>query len=160
MSRNRNPIEQDPFVRMMFREMPGAVWTTFPRSYATVFFGCRAPHKRSGARASVGMSLFDVLGTQDPTNPIIACHRAALFGESQSLDYEKGGRWYAIYIEPLVENVRIGCIGVACGTTLQISERSRNDSRVVRRCCQRRKSVAHVGKLEWDLATDRGRLVR
>src|SRR5437868_12566341 len=84
---------RDRYVEMMFRQLPGAVWTTDRDLRLTYVAGRLAQAMRP--RPKAGMSVFDILGTYDAANPVIAYHRAALSGESQSFEYEFGGRWYA-----------------------------------------------------------------
>src|SRR6516162_485978 len=111
-----NPIGLDPYVRMMFRELPGAVWTTDRQLRLCSVAGRLV--EAAVPKAKPGMSIFEVLGTNDPTNPIIACHRAALLGEPQSLEYESAGRWYAVFIDQLMDGSEpLGCIGVAYDIT-------------------------------------------
>ena len=100
------------------------------------------------------MSIFDVLGTHDPTHPVIACHRAALAGESQSLQYKFDEYWYAIFIEQMRdENQAVGCIAVA----YDITEERKTKERLARSECLLRQAqrVAHVGSFEWNIKEDR-----
>src|SRR5438046_6864518 len=100
MTKHVRRIQRDRFIRMMFRQMPGAVWTTDRNLCLTYVAGRLA--QNVGPRARPGMSVFDVVGSHDPANPVIARHRAALWGESQSFEYYFLHRWYAIFIEQLV----------------------------------------------------------
>src|SRR6185369_1053591 len=124
-------LERDRFIRMVFRQMPGAVWTTDRNLCLTYVAGRLA--KDVGLRARTGMTVFDVVGSHAPSNPVIARHRAALSGESQCFEYLFFGRWYAIFIEQLLadHDVVAGCIASAFDITEQrtIKERlSRSES--------------------------------
>src|SRR5262245_29915204 len=146
----RQRIERDRYIKLAFRELPGAVWTT-DRNLRFTYATGRAIQEIS-PRPEVGMSLFDFLGTKDPTNAAIAHHLAALSGERQSFQYKLADRWYAVLLEPLRdEHGRVaGCLGVAFDVTAQreTQERlARSEARLAE--AQR---VAHVGSFEWDIA--------
>jgi len=100
------------------------------------------------------MSVCEIVGTTDPTNPIIACHRAALLGESQSFEYQFFNRWYAILIEQLKDAGHgvAGCIGAAFDITEQRATKEKlTRSEALLAQAQR---VAHVGSFEWDMASN------
>jgi PAS domain-containing protein len=99
------------------------------------------------------MSVFDVLGSHDPANPVIARHRAALSGESQSFEYLFFGRWYAIFIEQLLDDHSsgAGCIASAFDITEQRATKERlARSEALLAQAQR---MAHIGSFEWDIAS-------
>src|SRR6476646_1329643 len=112
-------LQRDRFIRMVFRQMPGAVWTTDRDLCLTYVAGRLA--QNAGPRAKPGMTVFDIVGTRDPANPVIARHRAALWGESQSFEYFFLDRWYEIFIEQLLSasNAVLGCIASAFDITEQ-----------------------------------------
>src|SRR5204863_538151 len=106
-----------------------------------------------GPTAKRGMSIFDVLETRDPTHPIIAYHRAALAGESQSFEYEFHGRWYALFIEQLTDRGNVaGCIAAAFDITEHRAIRE-NLTRSQALLAQAQR-LAHVGSFEWDLKSN------
>ena len=145
----RQRIERDRYIKLAFRELPGAVWTTDRNlrfSYAT---GRAMQEVRP--RPEVGMSLFDFLGTKDPTNAAIAHHLAALSGERQSFQYKLADRWYAVLLEPLRdEHGRVvACLGVAFDVTEQRTTQERLARGEARLAEAQR--VAHVGSFEWNM---------
>jgi PAS domain S-box-containing protein len=143
--------KRDRYVRMIFRQLPGALWTTDRDLNLTYVAGRLAT--KAAPTAKRGMSVFDVLGTRDPTHPVIAYHRAALSGDSQSAEYEFHRRWYALFIEQLRDGDDVvGCIGTAFDITDQRAIRERLvRSEALLAQAQR---VAHVGSFEWDLKSD------
>jgi PAS domain S-box-containing protein len=146
-------LERDPYVRMVFRQLPGAVWATDPDLCLTYVAGRLA--RNVGPRAKAGMTVFDILGTRDPANPVIAGHRAALLGKPQSLEYRFGGRWYRILIDQLKDHRRVvaGCIAAAFDITeLHVTKEQLARSEALLEQAQR---LAHVGSFEWDIATNR-----
>ena len=152
MASHARLIERDRYVRMMFRQLPGAIWTTDHDLRLTYVAGRFA--KNVSPRARPGMSIFEILGTHDPTHPVIACHRAALAGESQSLQYKFGEYWYAIFIEQMRDdNQAIGCIAVA----YDITEERKTKERLARSesLLRQAQRVAHVGSFEWNIKDDR-----
>lgn len=68
----------------------------------------------------VGLSLYNVLGTDDPESPPIRAHRRALAGEAVSYEAELAGHVLESAVEPLMDEGQIaGAIGVAVDTTEQ-----------------------------------------
>src|SRR5205085_12303331 len=106
-------VERDQYVQMLFRQLPGAVWTTDRKLNITYVAGRFANNMEP--RAKAGMSIYDVLGTRDPANRAIASHRAALAGESQTFEDQFQGRWYKVFIEQLTDDSGhvAGCIGAS-----------------------------------------------
>src|SRR5262245_5290396 len=146
MSQQSRRSQRDLYVRMAFRQLPGAVWTTDRELRLTYAAGRLV--KNVSPNAKVGRTVFDVLGTRDPVNPVIARHRAALSGESQSFRHQFGDRWYEIFIEPLVDDSGeiTGCIAAAFDITEQQAthERLKRSEALLEQAQQ----VAHIGSFE------------
>jgi PAS domain S-box-containing protein len=145
-------FERGRYVRMMFQQLPGAVWTT-DRDLCLTYVAGRLANNLS-PRARPGMSVYDVVGTRDPADRVIACHRAAMSGEPQSFEYQFSGRWYEIFIEQLVEEsgAIAGCIAAA----FDITDQRATQERLVRSeaLLAQAQRVAHIGCFEWDLASN------
>jgi PAS domain S-box-containing protein len=143
-------IDRDRYIKMAFRQLPGAVWTT-DRDLRFSYVTGRAMQEVS-PRPQAGMSLFEFLGTNDPTNVAIAHHLAALSGERQSFQYKFGDRWYAVLLEPLRDEHGgvVGCLG----TAFDVTEQRATQERVARSEARLEEAqrVAHVGSFEWDIA--------
>jgi len=150
MTQQSRRFQGDRYVRMLFRQLPGAVWTT-DRDLRLTYVAGRLAQNVS-VHAKPGMSVFDVLGTREPTNPVIACHRAAIAGEPQSFEYEFNGRWYKVFVEQLTEDNgdAAGCIASAFDFTEQraTQERLARSEALVAQA----QRVAHIGSFEWDIA--------
>jgi PAS domain S-box-containing protein len=146
----RQRIERDRYLRMMFHRFPGSVWT-LDRNLRFLYATGRLM-REVHPRPRLGMSLFEFLGTKDPTDVSIAHHLAALSGERQSFQYQLANRWYAVLLEPLISahgHVN-ACLGVAVDITEQCATQellARNEARLAE--AQR---VAHIGSFEWDIA--------
>ncbi len=69
----------------------------------------------------VGKTVYDLVGTRDPSEPAIAHHLAALAGGHQSFEYLRRGRWFEILIEPLLDDsgMIVGCVAAAMDITTQ-----------------------------------------
>jgi PAS domain S-box-containing protein len=137
---------------MLFRQLPGAVWTT-DRDLRLTYVAGRVANDVS-PRAKPGMSIYDVVGSRDPANRVIASHRAAMAGEPQSFGYELNGRWYELFVEPLLDDAGeiAGCIAAAFDMTDQRATQERlARSEVLLAQAQR---VAHIGSFEWDVASN------
>jgi PAS domain S-box-containing protein len=152
MSKNSRPSKHDRYIHMLFRQLPGAVWTT-DRKLSLTYVAGRMANNMS-PRATAGMSIYDVIGTHDPANPIVAYHLAAVSGKSQSFEYEANGRWYHCFVEQLTDTDGevAGSIGAAFDTTEQriTQERlARSEARLAQ--AQR---VAHIGSFEWEISSN------
>ena len=145
-------LHGDRYIRMLFRQLPGAVWTT-DRDLCLTYVSGRLARQVS-LRAKPGMSVFDVLGTREPTNPVIACHRAAIAGEPQSFDYEFNERWYKVFVEQLTKDNgdAAGCIAAA----FDITEQRATQERLARSeaLLAQAQRVAHIGSFEWKIASN------
>jgi PAS domain S-box-containing protein len=146
----RQRIERDRYLRMMFHRFPGSVWT-LDRNLRFLYATGRLIREVHPS-PRLGMSLFEFLGTKDPTDVSIAHHLAALSGERQSFQYQLADRWYAVVLEPLIsEHGHVNaCLGVATDITEQRATQDRlahNEARLAE--AQR---VAHIGSFEWDIA--------
>jgi PAS domain S-box-containing protein len=152
MSRElHNSVERDRYLRMLFQQIPGAIWTTDGDLRLTTVSG----HLANSVipRGKPGMSVYDVLGSRDPANRMIASHRAALLGEPQSFEYQMRDRWYHVLIEQLKGNNGdvAGCIAVGFDITEQrttLQALARKEALLAQ--AQR---LAHVGSFEWDIPT-------
>src|SRR5215469_5295578 len=127
--RNRSmPFGNEEHVRMLFRQLPGAVWTTDRDLRLTYVAGRLADN--IGPKARPGTSLYDIVGTRDPANPFIAYHRAALLGDSQSFETEFNDRWYKLLVEQLKDEsgAVTGCIAAG----FDITEQRKTQERLAR----------------------------
>src|SRR5262245_42987167 len=112
MIRESRRLEHGRYLHTLFRQLPGAVWTTNRELRITYVTG-RVVHDM-GHRVKRGMSIAEVIGTQDATNIVIASHRAALAGEPQTFEYQLGERWYSVHVEQLRDDGEVaGCIAAA-----------------------------------------------
>jgi PAS domain S-box-containing protein len=144
--------ERDRYLRLTFRQLPGAMWTTDRELCLTYATGRLVNMPAVSSSLVVGKSLYEFLGTKDPTDALIAHHLSALAGKRQSFQYQFQGRWYAVLIEPLrsEQGELAGCVGAGFDLTEQreTQERlARNEARLAE--AQR---VAHIGSFEWDIA--------
>jgi len=134
---------------LIFRQVPGAVWTTDRALRVTHAFGRIAAELRL-ARASmmVGLSVYDVAGTRDDTDATVRAHRAALSGERSAYRYTFRGRTFEMLTEPLRDDKKeiVGTVSAAIDVTRALA----NERRL--RDAQR---VAHVGSWEWDVVQNK-----
>src|SRR5215831_15943625 len=145
-------LERDRYLRMLFRQMPGGVWMTDRNLCLTYVVGRLA--NNMSPRAKPGMSVYDLVGTRDPANRIIASHLAALSGDPQSFENQLDGRWYAAFVEQLTSDTGevIGCIGAAFDITEQrLTQERLERSEALLAQAQR---VAHIGSFEWEIASN------
>jgi signal transduction histidine kinase/PAS domain-containing protein len=141
------------YLRLVFAQIPGALWAT-DRELRVTFVHGRTPRLDDERAAQlVGRTVYEFVGTTDPTEPAIAHHLAALAGTRQSFAYERQGRTFEVLVEPLLDDGHVvGCIGAA----IDVTERRIEQARLARseaRLAEAQR-VAHVGSFEWDLAND------
>jgi PAS domain S-box-containing protein len=152
MPKGLHSVEHDRYLQMLFRQMPGAVWTTDRDLRLTYVAGRLASNLVP--RAKPGMTVFDVLGTRDPANLVIASHRAALSGDPQSVEYQQRDRWYQMMVDQLTGNNgdAVGCIGTAFDITDQRSTRQRLARKEAQ--LEQAQRMAHIGSFEWEMSSN------
>ena len=109
------------YLRLIFQQAPGAVWATDREMRFTHVLGRTALLDEAESQQFVGTTVYDLVGSRDPTEHLIAHHLAALMGERQSFQYLRRGRWFAVLIDPLVDDTGTigGCVGAALDITTQ-----------------------------------------
>lgn len=109
------------YLRLIFRQAPGAVWATDRELRLTHVHGRTAMLDATRAERLVGTTIYDFVGSRDPSEPVIAHHLAALAGGRQSFQYHRQDRWFEVLIEPLVDDAgaTVGCVGAAMDITTQ-----------------------------------------
>jgi PAS domain S-box-containing protein len=134
---------------MLFRQLPGAVWMTDSKLSLTYVAGRLA--NTLSPIAEPGMSVYDVVGTRDPGDRVVAGHFAALSGEPQAFDYRFRARWYEIFIEQL-KNGSGRCTG-CIASAFDVTEQREVQQRLARSEAMLAESqrMAHVGSFEWDV---------
>ncbi len=147
----REREERDRYLRMIFRQLPGAVWAVDRALRVTYTTGRLLNIEGLDSQKLVGVSVSEFLGTRDPANIAIAHHLAALNGERQSFEYEFRGRWYEVLVDPFRDHGGriVGCVGAAFDITeqRQTTERLSQSERRLREA----QSVAHIGSFEWEI---------
>ena len=88
--------ERDRYLRMIFRQTPGTIWATDRSLTFTHVAGNLQNAPDLDVRDLLGRSVYDFIGTRDPTEPVVARHLAALAGEPQSFQYPYRDRWYEV----------------------------------------------------------------
>jgi signal transduction histidine kinase len=154
MSTDRSPDRARDYLRLVFTQIPGALWATDRELRLTLVHGRTPRLDEKAADRLVGQTVYEFIGTTDPTEPAIAHHLAALAGTRQSFAYDRRGRTFEVLIEPLLEDDRVvGCVGAAIDVTERRVEQVRLERSEARLAEAQR--VAHVGSFEWDIANDR-----
>ncbi|HEY8429511.1 MAG TPA: PAS domain-containing protein, partial [Sandaracinaceae bacterium] len=106
-------------LRLMFAQVPAAAWATNRDLRITHVLGQVAREIGLDERSIPGMSIFDVTGARDATDPAVAHHRAALLGERSSFRYVLAERCYDVHVAPLRDDRDqiVGCVGAAVDVT-------------------------------------------
>ena len=113
------------YLGLIFKEVPGVVWATDGELRLTHVHGQTALLDEDSSARLIGTTVYDFVGSRDPTEPAIAHHLAALAGKPQSFQYQRNGRWFQAGIEPLVDRMgqTIGCVGAAMDITAELEAR-------------------------------------
>ena len=121
MPSDRTRHRPKEYLRLIFRQAPGAVWATDRELRLTHVHGRTAMLDAARAERLVGTTIYDFVGSRDPSEPVIAHHLAALAGGRQSFQYHRQDRWFEVLIEPLVDDAgaTVGCVGAAMDITTQ-----------------------------------------
>lgn len=121
MPSDRTRHRPKEYLRLIFRQAPGAVWATDRELRLTHVHGRTAMLDAARAERLVGTTIYDFVGSRDPSEPLIAHHLAALAGGRQSFQYHRQDRWFEVLIEPLVDDAgaTVGCVGAAMDITTQ-----------------------------------------
>ncbi len=144
--------ETERQAKLMFRQIPGAAWTTDRELRIVHFLG--EVEKTTGIAEDriVGMSIQEIVGTTDPTELAIANHLAALVGRNSTFRYRfRNDRWYEVRIEALRDGRGeiVGCTGAAVDVTERkaAEERSARNETLIGEL----QDVAHIGAWQWDI---------
>lgn len=124
--------EQDRYLRTIFRQIPGMIWAT-DRSLRFTYVAGNLPSVPDlAAKKLIGSTVYDFLGSRDPTEPGVAHHFAALAGQPQSFQYRCRDRWYTVLVEPLRDQDRkiVGCIGASFDVT-ELTEATQKHERAL-----------------------------
>ncbi len=145
-------------LRLVFEQIPGAVWTTDRELRITQGLGRPPMRERPCVDwdrvPGSGVTVYDLVGTRDPSEPMVAHHLAALAGRATHVHYTFEERCYEVRLAPSRDERGdvVGCLGAA----IDVTERRALEERLERseaRLAEAQR-VAHVGSFEWDLARD------
>jgi signal transduction histidine kinase len=141
-------------LKLLFRQAPGAFWTTDRSLRLTAVVGREGGVLGVRPEDLVGRTIQDFVGTDDPSDPAIAHHLSALDGNPSSFRYAFRQSIYEARIEPLYEggDQIVGAVGVA----LNVTERQRTEDELdtSRARLAEAQSLAHVGSWSWDIESN------
>lgn len=146
-------VEQQRFLDLVFRQVPGAAWAT-DRELRLLWVMGRVRNERHDSESFTGLTVFEYIGSDDEDHPAVAGHRAALEGRRAQIRYERQGHCYEVLIEPLRsdEGDVIGTVGAAVDVSpRQKAETKLAESEARLSAAQR---LAHVGSWQWSLGDD------
>jgi PAS domain S-box-containing protein len=153
MQTNQSSHRTREHLRLILRQVPGTVWAT-DRDLRLTYVRGQTLVGPDKTERLVGRTVGDVVRSEDPTEPVIAHHLAALAGGRQSFPYFHYGQWYDVLVEPLRDDsgAIIGCVGAAINVTDRrntLDRLARSEARLAE--AQR---LAHVGSFEWSVDDD------
>jgi PAS domain S-box-containing protein len=152
--RDHQAREERRWLGLVFDQVPGALWTVDRDLRVTHATGRLPGNLGALSRPVVGATIPELFGTEDPTAPIIAYHRAALAGESPRFRHGLDGHCYQVHLDPLhdASGDSVGAIGVAIDVT--DAERRERLLEASQQRLTEAQRVAHLGSWEWDLASE------
>lgn len=105
----------DDVPHVLVEQLPIIVWTTDPVLEFTSSDGSELDELTLGPNQIVGLTIFDLLETDDPRHPVITAHLRALGGDTVSFDLRLSGRSFHGRVSPLLdgEGEQIGTICAA-----------------------------------------------
>jgi PAS domain S-box-containing protein len=141
-------------LKLLFRQAPGAFWTTDRNLMLTAVVGREGGVLGVAPEELVGRTIQDFVGTEDPTDPAIARHLAALAGFPSSFRYAFRQNHYEARIEPLIDggDEIVGTVGVALNVTEL--RRTEDELQMSRARLAEAQELAHVGSWSWDIETN------
>lgn len=138
---------------LLLRQFPGMIWTTDADLRCTSSAGVALGRIGRTPNETVGRTIAELVGTDDPAHPSIAAHHRALGGESAGYLDRYHDRDFEAQIEPLRDprgNV-VGCIGIALDVTERLDARAQA-SRLARQLSLAQR-IGRIGSGELDLVT-------
>jgi len=140
---------------LLLEELPGYIWTTDRELRVTSGLGA-AVRDQSGRDLRIGMTVMDIVGTDDPEQPAIRAHHDALAGMPSQYRTAFEGRELDARIRPLrdASGEVVGCIALAFDITHAVHSDRRNAQ--LSRQLEFAQRVARIGSWEADLETGEG----
>ncbi len=113
-------------LRLMLEQLPAILWSVDRELRITSSTGAALNGLGLQAGQVVGQTLYEYLGTDDPSFQPIARHRQAIEGQANEYEMEWQGRTFQAALEPLrsEQGEIVGCVGVA----LDITERVKSQA--------------------------------
>lgn len=150
----RERRERERQLRILFRKVPGAIWTTDRELRVVQVFGRLLLPLRVDEEHLVGATVYEILGTHDPADAVIAHHLAALAGRTGSFTYALMGQVYEVTVEPVTDDA--GAVTGVLGAAIDVTERHRREERLAADAAQLAEAqhMAHVGSWEWNVERD------
>ena len=154
MSSKRSQARVPEYLRLIFTQIPGAIWATDRDLRLTYVNGRTRLLDAAAAQRLVGDTIYRFVGSSDPTEPVVAHHLAALAGGRQSFQYQRRSRTFEVLVEPLRDDAGaiVGCVGAA----IDVTERRDTQDQLARSQARLAEAqrVAHVGSFEWEVPGD------
>jgi PAS domain S-box-containing protein len=111
--------------RFLLTQLPAATWTTDTQLQITYALGQIERNLGFSAERAIGLHVADIARTNEPTDPVIVMHKAALRGERSSITYNLHDRWYDVTVDAL--RAAGGAIVGTIGSAIDVTRRVRAD---------------------------------
>jgi PAS domain S-box-containing protein len=143
-----DPVLGGRGLSILMRHLPLAIWATDTALRVTEVVGTIRGWRGPDRAHLIGATVPEILGSDDPADPLLRAHASALAGTARSLRYRFDGRSYDVDLRPLRApgGEIVGCACVA----IDVSERAESEARLTE--IQR---IAHVGSWEWDVTSNK-----
>lgn len=105
----------------LLAQVPAIIWLTDTALRLTWWTGGGIASLGVGEADLIGTDIYAFLGTDDPNNPSIAAHMAALGGDPSSFEVEREGVYFSAHVSPHYDSA--GAITGAVGVSIEITDR-------------------------------------
>jgi len=115
----QNGSDSERRLSFMLESVPVNLWSTDGHLNVTFSQGAGLNLIGSSANDQVGMTLYEILKTRDPSVTPLAAHLRALQGELVRYETDWRGRWFETRVEPLrsADGAITGTVGIAIDIT-------------------------------------------
>lgn len=107
----------------LLSQVPAIIWVTDGDLRLTWWTGGGIDSMELAPAEQIGVDIYSFLDTDDPQNPAIAAHRAALGGNPSSYEVEREGLFFTAHVGPHYDSA--GTITGVVGVSIEITDRVR-----------------------------------
>ncbi|TAM76634.1 EAL domain-containing protein [bacterium] len=125
-----SPLDAEERVRLLLAQVPALMWTTDAQLRFTSSHGSALAPPSFAPDHMLGRTLYELLGTDNSSHPVVAMHLAALAGTPATGEVRFADRDFHCSVQPLTKtgDAATGTVGIA----IDVTERKRSEEEVRR----------------------------